>query len=211
MHYLFSHPGWHPVHSPRYAPVRQARTSLHPPTCALCRVPRAVGWLLPWALQQLSRGDKHCPGAAAAEQLSGELHSQQVRFMYVLRGRGLRSAAALHNNLPSSSLDMHPRRCASLRRSATRRPSPCRPCPALQHSAWFQDRAARRRRRLHAALMADDHIKVLLMEQQWWAQHDDFEQCCPSCSAAPSDLRPAYDCTGALGVGSGGSKLEARA
>ncbi|KAL4436126.1 hypothetical protein ABPG77_005574 [Micractinium sp. CCAP 211/92] len=102
---------------------------------------KTVGWLLPWALQQLSRGDKHCPGAAAAEQLSGELHSQQ-------------------------------------------------------HSAWFQDRAARRRRRLHAALMADDHIKVLLMEQQWWAQHDDFEQCCPSCSAAPSDLRPAYDCTG---------------
>lgn len=38
---------------------------------------RAVGWLLPWALQQLSRGEKECPGAAAAEQLSGELRSQQ--------------------------------------------------------------------------------------------------------------------------------------
>ena len=102
----------------------------------------AVGWLLPWALQQLSRGDKQCPGAAAAEQLSGELRTQQ-------------------------------------------------------QSAWRLDRQTRRRRRLHTALMADDQLKVLLMEQQWWAQRGEgFEEHCESCSCAPSDLRPAYDCTG---------------
>lgn len=38
---------------------------------------KTVGWLLPWALQQLSRGDKACPGAAESEQLSGELRSVQ--------------------------------------------------------------------------------------------------------------------------------------
>ncbi|KAL4855063.1 hypothetical protein ACK3TF_004290 [Chlorella vulgaris] len=103
---------------------------------------KTVGWLLPWALQQLSRGDKECPGAAAAEQLSGELHTGQ------------------------------------------------------QASSWFLDRAARRRRRLHAALLSDDHLKVVLMEQQWWSQGDDFEAACSECGCSPSDLRPAYDCTG---------------
>ncbi|EFN59827.1 expressed protein [Chlorella variabilis] len=103
---------------------------------------KTVGWLLPWALQQLSRGDKDCPGAAAAEQLSGELRTGQ------------------------------------------------------QHSAWFLHRAARRRRRLHEALMGDDQLKVVLMEQQWWAQGDDFEAGCADCGCSPSDLRPAYDCTG---------------
>jgi hypothetical protein len=45
--------------------------------------------------------------------------------------------------------------------------------------------------------MADDQLKVLLMEQQWWAQRGQgFEEHCESCSCAPSDLRPAYDCTG---------------
>ena len=38
---------------------------------------KTVGWLLPWALQQLSRGDKAARGAAEAEQLSGELRSAQ--------------------------------------------------------------------------------------------------------------------------------------
>ena len=114
--------------------------ALLPPLPA--RAPPAVGWLLPWALQQLSRGDKDCPGAAAAEQLSGELRTGQ------------------------------------------------------QHSAWFLHRAARRRRRLHEALMGDDQLKVVLMEQQWWAQGDDFEAGCADCGCSPSDLRPAYDCTG---------------
>lgn len=39
--------------------------------------------------------------------------------------------------------------------------------------------------------------QVLLMEQQWWAQHDDFEHCCGECGASPSDVRPAFDITGA--------------
>ena len=39
---------------------------------------KTVGWLLPWALQQLSRGNKAAVrGAAQAEQLSGELRSAQ--------------------------------------------------------------------------------------------------------------------------------------
>lgn len=55
---------------------------------------KTVGWLLPWALQQLSLGDKACPGAAAAEQLSGELHSQQHSAW--LHDRAARRRRRLH-------------------------------------------------------------------------------------------------------------------
>jgi hypothetical protein len=55
---------------------------------------KTVGWLLPWALQQLSRGDKDCPGAAAAEQLSGELRSQQQTAWF--QDRAARRRRRLH-------------------------------------------------------------------------------------------------------------------
>ncbi|PSC74147.1 hypothetical protein C2E20_2793 [Micractinium conductrix] len=57
---------------------------------------KTVAWLLPWALQQLSHGNKACSGAAS-EQLSGELQSQQHSAW--LHDRRARRRRRLHSAL----------------------------------------------------------------------------------------------------------------
>lgn len=79
------------VAQPAFLPLLQRLPSL-----SLFFSTPAVGWLLPWALQQLSRGDKDCPGAAAAEQLSGELRSQQQSAWFQVRAVGALGAVHAH-------------------------------------------------------------------------------------------------------------------
>lgn len=130
--------------------------------------PRAVGWLLPWALQQLSRGDKELRGGGG-EQLSGELRSPRGTPWFT--DRAARRRARLHATLMAddqvkvllmeqqwwAQRDDFDHCCAECGAC----PSDARPAYDVTGEAWLFSRDGRSYRAAAA------HYAHLLMERNW--------------------------------------------